>query len=503
MANLIAPRYIAPDPQKTWLAAEQERASQDRTSLARQSETSRSVEAQQRLAQSGAQTAMNLQTQMQNMAQKADMHPLQMIEAQKRNQNLSLSNQAAAQQLILNEETHELNQLTGIAKLNRDRTQTQINKEKLVIQSEQDTQAPDLNRIISEFSRLAGDENSTQADVDAVDVSKITGEGLKLVQRARQAARAKVETRKRDGLAFKIKQQSDAQKMFLMGKGHLDQQDANDPAKVKASAASYTASVVAEFANQPAASKINPADFTPANGIIDEVAYGNTVRKQVAIDAGATFYQQTDSDGKVTNVYVSPQGSRGDDRGMTASQRETAIQKLTAQYQVADPSLSFQDARDKATEELGRNIDEDSFTKATGAEIHAIANMAFATTRESGSTVDTVGSGDTAYLQDDWELVWGEDSKKAAAGYRQKATEGTLQVNDKETLAGQFSSDPDKFEHGKIYWTVDKDGMIYVEQAEHVYKTVPATAGAPSTQEKVVMWHTLHRSKSTNTYVND
>jgi hypothetical protein len=388
--------------------------------------------------------------------------------------------------------------------LNRDRTQTQINKNNLLDQIGQDAQAGDLNKIISEFSRLAGDENSTQADVDAVDVSMITGEGLNLVQRARQATRATVETRKREGLAFKIQQQVDADKLFLMSEGHLDQQDVNDSKAVKASAVSYTASVVAELANQPAASKINPADFTPANGIIDEIAYGNAVSRQVAIDAGATFATQTDTEGKVTTVLVNPRGSRGDDRGMTASQRETAIQKLTTQYQAADPSLSFQDARDKATEELGGNIDEASFTKATGAEIHAIANMAFAITRDAGWTVDTVGSGDTAYLQDDWILTSGEDNKKAAAGYRQKATEGTLQVNDKETLAGEFKTlDPDKFEHGKIYWTVEKDGMITVVQAEHIYQTVTHGPGVPTTQEKVVNWHELWHSKSTNTWATD
>ena len=500
MANLIAPRYIAPDPQKTWLAAEQERASRDRTSLARQAETSRSVEAQQRLAQSGAQTAMNLQTQMQNMAIKADMHPLQMIEAQKRNQNLSLSNQAAAQQLILNEDKDELDQLQGIASLSASRTQTEINKRNLEEKIRQDGEAPDLNRIISEFSRLAGDENSTQADVDAVDVSTITGEGLNLVQRARQATRTAVETRKREGLAFKIQQQVDADKLFLMSEGHLDQQDVNDPAKVKASATSYTASVVAGLASLPAASKVNQADFTPASGIIDEIAYGNAVRRQVAIESGATFYQQTDTEGKVTNVYVSPQGSRGDDRGMTASQRETAIQKLTEQFKLDDPSLSFQEARDKATEEVGGNINKDSFPEATGAEIHAIANFAFAALQEPGSTVDTHGSGDTAYLDHDTALAWGEDAEKAAEGYFAKATEGTLKVNREETL--KFSLDPDEFEHGKVYWKKDKYGLMQIMQAEHTYETVAGLNNAPPTQEKTVSWRSLYSAKSANTHAN-
>jgi len=346
MANLIAPRYIAPDPQKTWLAAEQERASQDRTSLARQSETSRSVEAQQRLAQSGAQTAMNLQTQMQNMAQKADMHPLQMIEAQKRNQNLSLSNQAAAQQLILNEDKHELDQLNGIARLSASRVQTQINKSTLEERIRQDGEAPIFSEKINLINQIIADPNRSLSDLKAIDSTGLSGDNLARYNTHYSNAVGNKEEQRTKGLAFKIKQQSDAQKLFLMGKGHLAESDINDPAKFTKAANAYTADIVARHAGSPGAMNVNQGDYTSANGIIDEVTYGNAIRRQAAEERGLELYQSTDSEGKTVNVYVNPASSRGSDGGKPSASQFNKDVSYEIKNLRADPAHAATPADD-------------------------------------------------------------------------------------------------------------------------------------------------------------
>lgn len=279
MANLIAPRYIAPDLQKTWLAAEQERASRDRTSLARQSEASRSVEAQQRLAQSGAQTAMNLQTQMQNMAQKADMHPLQMIEAQKRNQNLSLSNQAAAQQLILNEDKHELDQLQGIASLSASRTQTQINKKTLEEKIRQDSEAPIFSEKINLINQMMADPNTNTANLQTLDSNGLSGRNLleyNILFAKLAAQTSDKEAATAQGLARKTVAQQDA---ALIASGanpaHLA-----DPALRAAALQVRNAAVIDGFMNNPSVvgKLVDVADYTDVNGWVDHAALQKAVQ---------------------------------------------------------------------------------------------------------------------------------------------------------------------------------------------------------------------------------
>ena len=129
--NLTSPRYLAPDVTSAAIAGENIASSQAKTNLAKLSFAEQQRRAQVQEGQEERQLAVNLASQMQSMAQKADMHPLQIVQMQKNIHGQSLQNQLSAQQLAENESSFEVDQLTALANLNGKEVSNQLQKKKL------------------------------------------------------------------------------------------------------------------------------------------------------------------------------------------------------------------------------------------------------------------------------------------------------------------------------------------------------------------------------------
>lgn len=475
MANLIAPRYIAPDPQKTWLAAEQERASRDRTSLARQAETSRSVEAQQRLAQSGAQTAMNLQTQMQNMAIKADMHPLQMIEAQKRNQNLSLSNQAAAQQLILNEDKHELDQLQGIASLSASRIQTQINKSNLEEKIRQDGEAPIFSEKINLINKIIADPTTSLADLRAIDGTGLTGVNLVNYNRTYADAvdnKEAQEQRSAQGLARNAVAQQNA---ALIAFGATPDQLA-DPVERAKIVTARNAQIIDGFKNSTSVQSkmVDVNRYKDVNGWIDHAALQGAVQtanNMLVKMAKSDKPTQTQISGWISTRIKSLTDTNPDENvagHLTASQIRTQAGKdvdsmvkkgreLAATARVTTPPDEVNtDPYDPADEPL-------DVSEFSTEDIVNMRNFAAATWLESpaqmGEWQDADFKGGNGEFgknmllkvgsnRDDWGFSPNSDDSAAAAlSY--------LKENDIPIQESAAAEHPSKLKPGVVYWVAD------------------------------------------------
>ena len=399
--NLISPRYVAPDVTSAAIAGENIASSQAKTNLAKLSFAEQQRRARVQEGQAERQLAVNLASQMQSMAQKADMHPLQIVQMQKNIQAQSLQNQLSAQQLAENESSFEVDQLTALANLNGKEISNQIQKKNLLDKMQQDNEVPTLQAALNAIRSYANDpKNSDISTLSKVTSAGLSGKNLETFNSAiDQASKVILNRRDQDAesIAYNLEQQTLA---VLMQSGALSPANKNNPQAVANAKQVYTQkkfeNILSEFnspqvpvAGSPKAMKMM-AEHTEPNGMLNEAS----LRQALAADAGFTKTGMSvdDATGASKTTYDRRQYFNTGRKPMSQKEYIEAVQEVRAASAGLDgqPTLTVDEAKKQVDAMINSSVTQTGSGKSISNDfIHDLAQMMFASSKADDGFLDS------------------------------------------------------------------------------------------------------------------